>query len=178
MRKWVSAAALLVALVAPRDVLADTPASVYSDYAEDGVLSCGHSRAALKGVLNDASIYQYGDPYTAVGLKLAVRKQLAGGCRRTEEPPPPTGSSEERGTGTRTPSGAGEDEGARNSSPRGRESPEDSGSAAGDEGPDVFVDDPPEDREDGWMVLLGVGLLLVTLGSGAWAARRAFTDQP
>ena len=176
MRKWVSAVALLVALVAPRDVLADTPASVYSDYAEDGVLSCGHSRAALKGVLRDASIYQYGDPYTAVGLKLAVRKQLAGGCRRIEESSPPTGSSEESGTSTL--SGRDEDPGERNSSSRGTESPEDSGSAAGDEGRDVFVDDPPEDREDGWMVLLGVGLLLVTLGSGAWAARRAFTDQP
>ena len=91
MRKWASVA-VLAALVGARTPRSpSTPPKVYSDYAADGVLSCGHSRAALKGVLNDASIHQYGDPLTFVGLKLAVRKQLAGGCRREERAVLPDG---------------------------------------------------------------------------------------
>ena len=84
MRKWSSVAACLAALAFVGAAGADTPPDVYSDFALDGSLSCGHSRAALKGVLTDATIHQYGDPLTFLGLKLAVRKQLAGSCRRAE----------------------------------------------------------------------------------------------
>ena len=48
MRKWSSVAACLAAL-AFAGAAGDTPPDVYSDFAEDGSLSCGHSRAALKG---------------------------------------------------------------------------------------------------------------------------------
>src|SRR5215203_2171893 len=82
MRRLSSLAACLAALAFAGVAGADTPPDVYSDFAEDGSLSCGHSRAALKGVLTDASIQQYGDPLTFLGLKLAVRKQLAGSARR------------------------------------------------------------------------------------------------
>jgi hypothetical protein len=58
------------------------PGAVYNDYARDGVLSCNHSRADLVAVLRSGSLNQYGDPLTLAGLKLAVRKQLAGGCPR------------------------------------------------------------------------------------------------
>src|SRR2546429_9398157 len=54
---------------------------VYNDFAQDGVLSCNHSRADLQSALRSGSINQYGDPYTLAGLKLAVRRQLAGSCR-------------------------------------------------------------------------------------------------
>jgi len=57
------------------------PGAVYNDYAQDGVLSCNHSHADLVAVLRSGSLNQYGDPFTLAGLKLAVRKQLAGGCR-------------------------------------------------------------------------------------------------
>jgi hypothetical protein len=57
------------------------PGAVYNDYAQDGVLSCNHSRADLVAVLRSGSLNQYGDPLTLAGLKLAVRMQLAGGCR-------------------------------------------------------------------------------------------------
>src|SRR5215210_2662005 len=83
MRKWASAVVVAAALSTAGAAQADGPPAVYSDFAEDGALSCGHSRSALKATLNDASIHQYGDPLTFLQLKLAIRKQLAGGCRVT-----------------------------------------------------------------------------------------------
>jgi hypothetical protein len=59
------------------------PGAVYNDFAQDGKLRCNHSRADLEAVLRSGSLNQYGDPLTLARLKLAVRKQLAGGCRRT-----------------------------------------------------------------------------------------------
>jgi hypothetical protein len=85
MRSRVSLAAVLSLLVCAPGARAADPAAVYSDYAQDRVLSCDHSRADLQAVLNDASLNQYGDPYTLVGLKVAVRKQLAGGCKQAVE---------------------------------------------------------------------------------------------
>ena len=64
MRKWVSLLAVLAGLAFTQSALADSPAAVYSDFAEDGVLSCGHSRSALKGALNDASLYS-----TSTGIR-------------------------------------------------------------------------------------------------------------
>src|SRR5215218_11314573 len=81
MRKWASGLVAIAALCCAAPALADEPASVYSDFAGDGVLNCGHSRSALNGVLNDASLYQYGDPLTMLQLKFVIRKQLEGGCR-------------------------------------------------------------------------------------------------
>jgi hypothetical protein len=122
MQKLVRATAvavvLSVALVTGAAAAQSGPARIYSDFARDGVLKCGHSEADLRAVLSDASIYQYGDPVTLNRLKLAIRRQLEVGC--------PGMASEKSGlTG-------------------------------------------------GWMVVGGSVLLLLTLGSGGWAARRAF----
>ena len=46
------------------------------------MLSCHHSRADLHAALTDATLNQYGDPYTLIGLERAIRRQLAGGCGR------------------------------------------------------------------------------------------------
>ena len=172
MRKLVSFAVILVALAAADFALADTPPAVYSDFAEDGVLSCGHSRSALKGVLNDASIHQYGDPLTLIGLKLAVRKQLAGGCRRTQQ----SRALESEGSSPAAPAQQADDttksSGAKTknqSRKKERSLSESKGQSAA--GATAGV------QQDGWMILVGVALLLLTLGSGGWAARRAFTDQ-
>ena len=175
MRKWASVAIVLAAFVYVDAGLADTPPDVYNDFAADGVLNCGHSRSALKGALGDASIYQYGEPLTFIGLKLAIRRQLAGGCRQRRErtmaffgstaggnPPGPTVQPQ---SGARK-SGGGNAK-AQPVNPQ-RPLPE-SPSAVGDQAASGV-------RQDGWMVLLGVLLLLLTLGSGGWAARRAFTD--
>lgn len=114
------AVVLSVAFVAGAAAAESGPARVYSDFARDGVLSCGHSEADLRAVLNDASIYEYGDPVTLNRLKLVIRRQLEeGGC--------PGIANEEPGGLTA-----------------------------------------------GWMVLVGSVLLLLTLGSGGWAARRAY----
>ena len=114
------AVVLSVAFVAGAAAAESGPARVYSDFARDGVLSCGHPEADLRAVLSDASIYQYGDPVTLNRLKLAIRRQLEeGSCP-----------------------GIGKEE---------------SGGLTG-----------------GWMVLVGSVLLMLTLGSGGWAARRAY----
>jgi hypothetical protein len=174
MRKWSSVAACLAALAFAGAAGADAPPDVYNDFAEDGSLSCGHSRAALKGVLTDASIHQYGDPLTFLGLKLAVRKQLAGSCRRAEsaaaEDESPVG-----GTGTRgdsDESGAG---GAKPPSEEAQDRPRTTERLQEEEEQAVPLG-VRGSGQDGRMTLLGVVLLLLTLGSGGWAARRAFTE--
>ena len=171
MRKWSSVAAVVVALASPTTALADSPPEVYSDFAEDGVLSCGHSRSALKATLNDASIHQYGDPLTFTGLRLAIRKQLAGGCRRR---------SERLSLFTRSddslPAAPRSESTPTNSSPR--ETRSRPSTTEGEAiGPPTTAGFTTDGRRDGRMVLLGVALLLLTLGSGGWAVRRAFTDR-
>jgi hypothetical protein len=161
MRKWVSAAAILAALVSVQPVFADSPGSVYSDFAEDGVLSCNHSRSALNGVLKDASLYQYGDPLTLLRLKLAIRRQLSGGCRRTASSSGSAGSRNAAEPDLGAGAGAVKTLGRRGE--RSTREPKSASAATKTAG-----------QRDGRMVLLGVGLLLLTLGSGGWAARRAF----
>src|ERR671935_584855 len=92
MRAQIRLAAIVVAFACLTGVAdAGGPGDVYNDFAQDGKLSCNHSRADLLAVLRSGSINQYGDPYTLARLKLAARKQLAGGCRHT---------SRTRGNGT------------------------------------------------------------------------------
>jgi hypothetical protein len=82
MRTRTSFVAVVVAFACLAAVArAGGPGDVYNDYAQDGKLSCNHSRADLRAVLRSGSLNQYGDPYTLARLKLAVRRQLAGGCR-------------------------------------------------------------------------------------------------
>src|SRR5207244_2956270 len=38
------------------------PGAVYNDFAQDGKLSCNHSRGDLEAVLRSGSLNQYGDP--------------------------------------------------------------------------------------------------------------------
>src|SRR5919198_4219421 len=82
MRAQIRLAAIIVAFACVTGVAhAGGPGDVYNDFAQDGKLSCNHSRADLLAVLRSGSINQYGDPYTLARLKLAIRRQLAGGCR-------------------------------------------------------------------------------------------------
>jgi hypothetical protein len=179
MRSWASLAAVLAALVWAAPALADDPASVYSDYASDGKLSCGHSRSALNGVLNDASLYQYGDPLTLLQLKFEIRRQLAGGCRASTSPAAASNSGGMAPSSTGGGEGAGANGGS-NAPTKRRDTKRSPGSGkeAGPRGePRPLVAGAGSGREDGRMVLLGVALLLVALGAGGWAARRAFNGR-
>jgi hypothetical protein len=173
MRKWASALAVLACLAVAEPALADSPAEVYSDFVEDGALSCDHSRSALKGALNDASLYQYGDPLTFIQVKLAIRRQLAGGCRRRA-----TASTDSTGetASDDSSSGSGSSGGSRSAKPKQKPPSSDQATPrAAEQNPNGSSEGT---KQSGGMVLLGVGLLLLTLGSGGWAARRAFGDRP
>jgi hypothetical protein len=175
MRRWVSGFVVLAGLAFAAPALADSPVDVYNDFASDGTLSCGHSRAALKGALNDATIQQYGDPLTSVQMKLAIRKQLVGGCRviasvtstrgtssGPDESSPGAVPSEQTNKTHKARKGRGGS--SSEQSPRQAAAPiNTSGSANGKHG--------------GGMILLGISLLLLALGSGGWAARRTFGDR-
>lgn len=171
MRKWASALVVVAALVSAETAPADTPAAVYSDFAEDGVLSCGHSQSALKGVLKDASLYQYGDPLTFSQLKLAVRRQLAGGCRRSGRTATESGSI---GGGLASSRDTAEPDAAAGESPVRVKEKESKGEPLAAT-PHAGTANSGSSQEGG-MVLLGASLLLLTLASGGWAARRAFSS--
>jgi hypothetical protein len=160
-----SAVAAAVALgVVPAAAAGNPVPALYNDFASDGVLSC-HSKADLRAVLADATLQQYGDPSTMIGLKLAAHKQLAGGCgqSRSSTPPGSSGSTadRQRGTSQATHSKKGN---SKRRAPRTSAAPPRS-EASG-------VDRPTDKR-----MLLGTGLLLLTLATGGWAARRAFNGK-
>lgn len=163
MCRWFSAVAAVAALAFVSTAAAGNPVSaLYSDFATDGVLSC-HSKSDLRAVLADATLQQYGDPSTMIGLKLAARKQLAGGCRHSVKPSSPSGSSE---------SPAGRQRQGKPSRNGGKNSERPRTSAA----PPPARASSVEGSTDGRM-LLGSGLLLLTLATGGWAARRAYNSK-
>jgi hypothetical protein len=171
MRRWVSAFVVLAGLAFAPHALADSPVDVYNDFASDGTLSCGHSRAALKGALNDASLQQYGDPLTSVQMKLAIRKQLAGGCRVIVSVTPTRGTSS--GPGESSPGAVPSEQTNRKQGPGGSGSEQSTRQAAAP----VKTSGSADGKHGGGMILLGISLLLLALGSGGWAARRAFGDR-
>ena len=164
MRTCFSLIAIAVAIAYVEPARADTPAHVYSDFAEDGILSCGHSRSALMGILNDASVYQYGNPLTFLQLKLAIRRQLARGCREARG-----GNHEGASSETNFPRGTGSTKREAENPKRPRRS-----ALGAQSGNSAIRSEGPE--QEGAMVILGAGLLLLALGSGGWAAKRAFTN--
>jgi hypothetical protein len=100
-RTRASLVAIVAACIWAAGADAGGPGDVYNDYAADGVLSCNHSRADLVAAIRSGSLNQYGDPYTLARLKLAARKQLAGGCRH------PSRSRQDENGGAGAPGGTG-----------------------------------------------------------------------
>lgn len=174
MRRFTSALGVTLALAFAPPAAAEDPASVYSDYADDGVLSCTHSKAALKGALRDATLNQYGDPYTLIGLRLAVRKQLAGGCRRTIAA---GRSSAANGVARPDVSTFGTAAAASRSRPS-LSGTQSRGPAApgGARAADPVPGDRDGDSNEG-MTLLAVALLVIALATGGWAIRRGFNSR-
>jgi hypothetical protein len=165
VRTWFSLVAIMAVVVYVEPARADSPTDVYSDFATDGILSCGHSRSALTGVLSDASLYQYGDPLTFLQLKLAIRRQLARGCRGRRAADPEGANS----SGTGAAGGTGSTMKATKKQRR------PSRSVSGARGGSRTAKSEEVER-GGAMVILGAGLLLLALGSGGWAAKRAFSN--
>ena len=176
MRRWVSALAVLAGLVCAAPDLADSPVKVYNDFASDGALSCGHSRAALNGALKDASLQQYGDPLTFVQMKLAIRKQLAGGCRVLASATPTQGTTP-TGPGESSPGAVPSEQ--TNQKQKARKGPGGSSSEQSTRkaAAPIKASGPADAKHSGAMILLGISLLLLVLGSSGWAARRAFGDR-
>jgi hypothetical protein len=170
------AAAILVASAYVSGVAyAGGPGDVYNDFASDGKLSCNHSRADLRNVLRSGSLNQYGDPYTLAGLKLAVRRQLSGGCRQSSadsRTATSTTGGQPNGNGTTHHESAG-NPGSKRTGP-GKRPHEDS------TGPS-----PPSQASAGisnggngafvWERVLVAGLLAGGLAIGGWLTRRALT---
>ena len=73
-------AVVLAALWLAPAAAASDPTRIYTDFGLDGKLSCKYTPEELEAALHDATLNEYGDPYTIAGLKLAIRMQLAGGC--------------------------------------------------------------------------------------------------
>jgi hypothetical protein len=145
------------------------PGAVYNDFAQDGRLSCNHSHADLEAVLRSGSINQYGDPLTLTSLKLAVRKQLAGGCQNR-------GGSRRNGTGGAGAPGGGTGSGQNSGSNGSPGHPRTSGSEPA----------PPAQATPGRAVSSGgdnasfvasrgliVGLLVAALAFGGWLTKHA-----
>jgi hypothetical protein len=175
MRRWVSGFVVLAGLSFAASALADSPVKVYNDFASDGTLSCGHSRAALKGALNDASLQQYGDPLTSVQMKLAIRKQLAGGCRVIASVTTTRGTSS--GPGESSPGTLPSEQ--TNQKQKARKGPggSSSGQSTRQAAAPVNTSGSADGKHSGGMILLGICLLLLALGSGGWAARRTFGER-
>jgi hypothetical protein len=109
MRTRASLLLVAVACATATAAYAGGPGDVYTDFAQDGKLSCNHSRDDLEAALRSGTLNQYGDPLTLARMKLAVRKQLAGGgCGKggSSTPAPratttgPTTTTPAGGTGT------------------------------------------------------------------------------
>jgi hypothetical protein len=171
MRTRASLAAVVAACAWAAGAAAGGPGDVYNDYAQDGRLSCNHSHAELEAVLRSGSLNQYGDPLTLARLKLAVRKQLAGGCRHGRSGP---GANETGGAGT--PSGGGTSGGQTPRSSKG--SP-----ARHARGSKTAAPSQPESRraastgsDSAWFFAgrgLIVGVLVAALALGGWLTKHA-----
>jgi cobalamin biosynthesis Mg chelatase CobN len=179
-----SVAAILVAVSALTTGVAHAgPGDVYNDYAQDGRLTCNHPPADLRAVLRSGSLNQYGDPLTLAGLKLAVRRQLAGGCRASSSTspssrartaatrgggtPPRTGSRQSGGKSTRKQS-TGKQGGPARPRHEGSSAPRESASSSSpisNGGNSAFLSER----------VLVAGLLAGALGIGGWLTRRALT---
>jgi hypothetical protein len=160
-RTRASLAAIVAACVWPAGAYAGGPGDVYNDYAADGVLSCNHSRADLVAVIRSGSLNQYGDPYTLARLKLAVRKQLAGGCRHVSRSRQDENGGAGAPSGTMGPTAGGQSKGSPGQHPA--PSPEASPSPAAS-----------TDGDNASFVVgrgLIVGVLVAALAFGGWLTK-------
>jgi hypothetical protein len=165
MRTRTSLAAVLAAGIWAATGLAAGPGQIYNDYARDGHLSCSYSTGELEALLRSGSINQYGDPLTLARLKLAARKQLAGGCRKGEGGS--EGSTVTTGGGGTTSTGAKQHPRSKNHHPRRKKS----------QRPEVAVKASTSGGNGSFVAgrALIIGLLAVALALGGWLTNRGLS---
>jgi hypothetical protein len=169
VRALTSLATVVVACACVTSVAyAGGPGDVYNDFAADGKLSCNHSRADLEAVLRSGSLNQYGDPFTMARLKLAVRKQLAGSCRRK------SGSRGDGTAGVRSPGGGSGQEPRAPGSPRQDRHSDRSKSSSPRQATQNRVASSGGDNTS-FVARRGliVGLLVAALAFGGWLTKHA-----
>ena len=103
-------------------------------------------------------------------MKFAIRKQLAGGCRVIAPVTPPRGTS----SGPGEPSPGAEPSEQTNKKQKAWTGSEQSTRQAA---APLKTSGSADGKHGGAMILLGISLLLLALGSGGWAARRTFGDR-
>jgi hypothetical protein len=173
MRTRVSFVLVVLALCATAPTAhAGGPGVVYTDFAQDGKLSCDHSRADLEAALRSGTLNQYGDPLTLAGMKLAVRKQLAGGCKQGGVS---SAAPSQTTTGTTGAQGGGGDGGGGNpkqpkANPANPRQPN---------GQPTLIAHGSSTSQDNGSFLAGrglvIGLLAVAVALGGWLTKHALS---
>jgi hypothetical protein len=171
MRTRASVVMIGVALAAASAAYAGGgPGDVYTDFAQDGKLSCDHPRSDLEAALRSGTLNQYGDPLTLARMKLAVRKQLAGGCRRGSSSRS-VGTGTTTGTPTQTTGGGGAGE-KQKSNPK-------KGPTPGEPPKPKPVERSGTVSQDNGSFLVGrgliIGLLAAAVALGGWLTKHALS---
>jgi hypothetical protein len=170
MRRRASLVLVTVACATASAAYAGGPGDVYTDFAQDGKLSCNHSRGDLESALRSGTLNQYGDPLTLARMKLAVRKQLAGGgCGKHGPSTPKTGPTT-TGPTTTTPGG----------STGGREHPKPKPGQPGQPGKHQNPTEQarPASEDNGTFLAgrgLAIGLLAGAVAFGGWLTKHALS---
>jgi hypothetical protein len=177
MRRSASLAAVVAALAMSAGAAhaGGGPGAVYSDYAQDQKLSCNHSRADLEGALHSGTVNQYGDPYTLTGMKLAIRRQLAGGCRSSQSGQRGQGSAAAGGTSTNRGGSAEKGSKTKRQEPKGHRPAGPPSGTPTLEGRQASVAGSSGSFIAGrGLILLG---LVVALAVGGWLTKRALATR-
>jgi hypothetical protein len=170
MRRRASLVLVTVACATASAAYAGGPGDVYTDFAQDGKLSCNHSRGDLESALRSGTLNQYGDPLTLARMKLAVRKQLAGGgCGKGSSSTPATGATTTGATTTTPAGGTGTREQTKPKPGQPRQPTEDQTSTE---------QARPASQDNGSFLAgrgLAIGLLAGAVAFGGWLTKHALS---
>jgi hypothetical protein len=170
MRKRASLVLVTVACATASAAYAGGPGDVYTDFAQDGKLSCNHSRDDLDAALRSGTLNQYGDPLTLARMKLAVRKQLAGGgCGKGSSSTPAPRTTTTGPTTTTPANGSGAREHKRPGPGQPRQPPKDQTSTQ---------QARPASEDNGSFLAgrgLAIGLLAGAVAFGGWLTKHALS---
>jgi hypothetical protein len=171
MRTRASLVLVVVACTIASAAHAGGPGDVYTDVAQDGKLSCNHSRSDLEAALRSGTLNQYGDPLTLAHMKLEVRKQLDGSCKPRVQGPGATTTP--TGTSTTTDSGRSGTSKHAKSKARQRRAPQ----PPTESGRPIERGGPASGENGSFLAGRGlaVGLLAAAVALGGWLTKHALS---